>query len=611
MKARAASITVCLIAMVVVGAVWLEVLAIRRPLLRGPTGEALADPDSYQRYGLVRRALAGEGVRIRWIDADNAPFGRTNEWTSPVTILVVAGTRWLQAAGWSEEDALARVCLWYGPVLGLVQLAVWCVLGYQIGGWPLALAWMLAWVPLLPVMRTTAFGCIDHHSLHQLAAILMVVGPVAAGARSTVGKGIMAGVAAGVGLWSGASEVLPFWWLVAALAVWELWPRRSQNNAESVDHLSRYWRGWWVSGMAVTIAAWLWEFWPSPFHRQLEFLSTWHITLWLLAGILVEYLIRHRPESLCAWRVVGIVVLVALLAAGAQRSFQWHDLHVMQDVRFVAQTAVIHEFESWWRLGWWAGIGRLWRGYGLLPLLAVLGLVAMWRELTRRERWVWAVLGLLGALTIHQLRWESFLVVPLVAAAGLAARVLSSGHGIWTPVLVFVATLPAWGTIGIVHKQSRTLAAVPMQGPHANKFALTAVSRCLGEHDPGAVVLAGWDHGAVLAGLGEVRVVGSAYWSNLDGLFSGHELLTTSDLDRFRALAAERQVRWLLVPGLQRFRADIEQAYLVLHGRLPTPAEIEQAVVWQLALDPQLPRLHCELLASVAQGWELIRLVQP
>ncbi|MCX7915648.1 MAG: hypothetical protein N3A53_05025, partial [Verrucomicrobiae bacterium] len=235
----------------------------------------------------------------------------------------------------------------------------------------------------------------------------------------------------------------------------------------------------------------------------------------------------------------------------------------------------------------------------------------MWRWLSRRERWVLIVSVVLAGFTLHQLRWESFSVVPLVTLAGLVARVITQSHPVWLPALVFVATLPAWGTIAIVQKQSKTLAADPMMGPHATKFALTAVSQCLGERHRGAVVLAGWDHGAVLAGLGQVRVIGSAYWSNLDGLYAGHELLTTADSDRFHELARRRQVQWLLVPGFDRFRWDIEQAFLVLHGRLPTSEEVERTVAWQTAKHRDMPRLNCEQLSRIAPGWQVIQLAEP
>src|SRR5437773_796392 len=67
------------------------VRSIQLPLLRAPDGHyVLADPDSFVRWRLVARAIEGEGVRIRWMSEENAPYGHMNAWTSPMTILGVS-----------------------------------------------------------------------------------------------------------------------------------------------------------------------------------------------------------------------------------------------------------------------------------------------------------------------------------------------------------------------------------------------------------------------------------------------------------------------------------------------------------------------------------------
>ena len=60
--------------------------ALQLPLLRAPDGHyVLTDPDSFVRWRLVEHALGGEGVRMHWIDEENAPYGHINAWTSPMT----------------------------------------------------------------------------------------------------------------------------------------------------------------------------------------------------------------------------------------------------------------------------------------------------------------------------------------------------------------------------------------------------------------------------------------------------------------------------------------------------------------------------------------------
>src|SRR5579862_6889538 len=124
------------------------------PMLRGPDGHyALTDPDSYMRWRLVERALNGEGVRIHWINEDNAPYGRTNEWTSPMTILGVGLVRVGEGLGrMPPAQALEWGGLWIGPLVGLLSVAALGWLGWRTGGWSLAACWMLAWPVLEDVI---------------------------------------------------------------------------------------------------------------------------------------------------------------------------------------------------------------------------------------------------------------------------------------------------------------------------------------------------------------------------------------------------------------------------------------------------------------------------
>ena len=125
--------------LLVVGGVYLWVQSIQLPILRGPPGYVLLEPDSYMHWHLVRRALAGEGVRIRWMNEDNAPYGRLNEWTSPTTILGVTLTRMIEILGGEpREQALRMASHWMGPLLGLLSILALGLLGRRAGGVALA-----------------------------------------------------------------------------------------------------------------------------------------------------------------------------------------------------------------------------------------------------------------------------------------------------------------------------------------------------------------------------------------------------------------------------------------------------------------------------------------
>ena len=139
MNSRSGELAVLAALAALAGAVFLGVQAAQVPLLRGARGHVLVDPDSYLRWRLVTRAVNGEGVRIRWIDDDNAPFGRTNEWTAPMTIAGATAVRaWQWCGRLPTEEALERASLWVGPAIGLATILVLGWLAWRAGGIKLA-----------------------------------------------------------------------------------------------------------------------------------------------------------------------------------------------------------------------------------------------------------------------------------------------------------------------------------------------------------------------------------------------------------------------------------------------------------------------------------------
>jgi len=586
--------------LLIVGGIFLWAQSIRLPTLRGPHGYVLFDPDSYMHWHLVRRALAGEGVRIRWMNEDNAPYGRLNEWTSPTTILGVTLTRMFEIFGGEpREQALRAASHWLGPIIGLLSILALGLLGWRAGGVPLAACWLLAWPVLSEALYNTEFGNVGHRGLHQLLFICLVGGCLAWRKRPKVTGGVCLGLIGALALWSGASELLPAWILIAGLAIYD------NIFVTSVDEaVFSFWRAWWISGCIGTCVAWLFEFWPHPFHGHLEFISVWHVALWAIVGGLMEAgrgLSLVRSHRLFA---VSIAVLLALLAAGATRGFAWGKLHVMQDPRFELQAIMTREFASVIENGWGYTLERAWWDYGLLPLL-ILCLKGRWSKLEPPERWLLLVEGVLLVLSLYQERWQSLFVIALVMSSGVIVRLRWPQRSQLCVFVIIVATLPAWLNILRLEQSVEAMDWDPMRGPNATTIGLEAASDCFGRMAPGSVVLAPWDQSGVLAGLGNVRVVGSGYWSNLDGLFAGYELFTTTSVERFQALVRERQIRFLLVRGPNELYADIVVSFVTLLGRIPNSMEVNQTVLWKIVTDPAARIVACPELKS---GWRIIQL---
>jgi hypothetical protein len=577
----------------VVSLAYVGVRAVELPMLRAPDGQyVLADPDSFMRWRLVTRAIDGEGVRIHWMNEDNAPQGRMNEWTSPMTILGVTVVRLAETfGGMSREAALEWVGMWLGPVVGLLSLAALGWFGWRAGGWALAACWMVAWPALEDVILFNRFGNTDHHSLHQLLFICMVGGCFAWARKPTGAGGVFVGIASAAAMWSAGTEMLPAWLAVAGLAAYE---------AER----SAFWRGWWIAGLAGTTAAWLFEFWPHVFHGRLEFISVWHVVLWLAGGAALEWRVRTKR-----WWPVAVAGALMVLAAGAVRGFDWSHLHVMQDERLQRQIAITQEYESIAKRGMDYFLHLAWTKYGLLPLL-LLVFADKAAALDRRTRWLGVVAGIFFLLTLYQSRWVDFFVAVLVMIAGVSIRSFWPNRTWASVCVILVATLPSWFLNAQVAKSVKLVGGNSMRGPHVETFALRAASECLsGATKP--VVLAAWDEGAILAGMGNVRVVGSQYWSNLDGLMSTHELFTTTSPERFWELVRQRGIEFLIVPASDRLERAVLESFVAFHGRAPAHNEVLGAVIWQITNSDRYPVLPCPELTRLNPQWKIVRLVDP
>jgi hypothetical protein len=588
-----------------VAGIFLWARAMRLPLLRGPQGYVLTDPDSYMRRRLIERALAGEGVCLRWIPEDNAPYGRFNEWTAPMTILGVVTARLFQFVGrLPPERALAAATLWVGPLIGLATLATLAWLGVRAGGLKLSVLWLVAWPVLPEVIRDTQFGNCDHHGLHQWLFVATLGLCLARGKTLRAATGATLGVVNALGLWSAGSEFLPAWLTVAGLAVWEMLFR------EPLADSARFWRSWSIAGVTSLTAAWLFEFGPHPFHGRLEFLGVWHVSAWALTAVLLESSLRFPTVRRQRRLAVALTVLAILVIAGATRGFDWEHLHVMQDRRFQWQIMVTPEFDSFWRHGIAAGLWRSWLTYGALPLVLVWQL-RQWKVFEHVSRWTCLCTGGWLILSLYHARWESFFAVALVMTIGWLL-VCHAPSWKWLPLLItVVATIPCWRFVLRFQREVRSFDGNAMRGPHGATIALQAASDCLAQLHKPPIMLARWDQSGVLAGMGRVRVIGSGYWSNLDGLFAAYELLATTSPEAFWQTVETRRIEYLLVRGDDGLAGDIANAFIMIHGRRPTAQDMEATAVWQVAHDGRQTEIDCNELKRLAPTWKILQLQRP
>ncbi len=577
--------------------------SVELPMLRGPDGHyVLSDPDSFVRWRLVERALAGEGVRIRWMNEDNAPYGRLNAWTSPMTVLGVTLVRFAEMVGRRpRQDAMEWAGTWLGPLVGLITMVALGVLGWRAGGWLLAASWILAWPVLLDVISITGFGNTDHHSLHQLLFVCVTGGCFAWARRPTAAGGVFVGLACAMLIWSAGLEALPAWALVAGLAMYEL------GFASGPEEAKRFWRGWWVSGFIGTTVAWLFEFWPRVFHGHLEFISVWHVVSWAIIGVVLEFI--GRPQVAGGWKVlaVGIGFCLAVLVAAATRGFDWNHLIVLQDDRLRRLMLVTTECQPYPR-AFPLAIQRGCMDFGLLPVVAATLVFAL-HGLERRAKWLGLATLAYAGLTFFQVRWVDFFVPLLAMTAGVVVCHWRGRDPVLCLAVILVATGPPWMVNLRVAQNAKLAGNNPMRGPYVEVFALRAVSDCLSRSGHPLVLLAPWEQSSILAGMGKVKVIGSGFWPNLDGLTTEFEMWTTSSEEQFVELAAQRGIRYVLLRSPEEMERDVREAFVARSGRPPTSGEAREAFVWQLRNNHRFPSVDCEQMSRLTPNWKIVQVI--
>jgi hypothetical protein len=588
---------------VVCAAAYLWARHVTLPMHRAPDGHyVLSDPDSYMHWRLVTRALNGEGVRIRWMNEDNAPVGRMNEWTSPMTILGVGLVHAAEAfGGMPRAQALEWGGVWMGPLVGLLSLAALGYLGWRVGGWSLAACWMVAWPVLEDVIQMTGCGHTGHGSLHQLLFICLVGGCLACARKPFAFSGTLIGLVSGAAVWSAGSELLPALGLVAGLAVYETgWLPQDEKR-------TRFWRGWWIAGLMGTMAAWLFEFWPHVFHGRLEFISIWHVSVWIIGGYLLECLARRRQAQRTKWLLIGGAVLLSVIVAGGAHGFSWRHLHVLQEEKFHQETTVTSEFEPYAKNGLDVALKKTWWKYGLLPL-CVFPIAYRFPSLSVRQRWLAVVLTVFTGLMLWEIRWMDMFAPALVMTVGVALMRCSPRRP-WANVgVVILATLPPWFLAAQIRRNVAAVHGDSLRGPYVETFALRAVSDCLEQAAKDGILLAAWDQGGTLAGMGKVRVIGSAYWSNSSGLSDTFELFTTHSRGRFFELVRQRQVDFVLIPSPDRLARAVWLSSFAITGHAPTREDAFGAYIWRIANDTDLSVISCPSLSQLAPGWRILRL---
>ncbi|WP_221029260.1 hypothetical protein [Actomonas aquatica] len=492
---------------------------------------------------------AAEGVwRLRSVDYDAAPDGRTIQRTSPYRW-------WLIVVGWGRSvvtgeplgaaieggalvaDPLLLSLLLVGGVIYTVR-RVGSVAGAMVA---------VGGVALFPLAAGFQAGAPDAHALGWVLAVGSVWPLV-------LGRGRMdfavAGVLGGIGFWNNAGVQAP---LLVALAVGAL--LRSWLRPEDVA--ASAWRSWAASGAVVTLAASVCEFGLGAEGGSLAAVHPVHAVAWWGLGEVLVGLQAWRRDGRAAVGGLGAMVLgggvVAVLA--------------------------------WPIVGWWLGSGGLWAGdfYArelanhpaggvapslgawlqqagggaakaatLVPLgLVIAAVVLGWRRVEDGTRGRLLLVGgatvVVAVLASMQLRWWNLL--DGLALVSLAVWFAGEGAKRWVmPTMVVVLLVPGlvvgWpqgvGRDGEVDTTPREAAAL------VERDLAYWLRERGGEEVP--VVFSTPIVSGALAYYGGMRAITSADESNEDGLLTAVRLAAANTEQEIQLLIESRGVTDIVLP---------------------------------------------------------------
>jgi hypothetical protein len=484
---------------------------------------------SYHWLAQTQRMLNRGEARVRHIDYENAPFGRTVLTPSPYRW-------WLGFLAWCEHLAtgappstlvekaalLADPLLWGIIILGSAILAAKC-----FGSLSASLV-SVGLVSLFPFITGFWPGAPDDRGLAQalaMASVLLLSCAAAAAPENEEARRrwfILAAIAGGLGLWVKVSVQLPVLWGIAGggLLVPLLAPRGNTPANGPTPLLP--WRAWACAGAATTILASLIEYSPSELWTwELSFVHPLQGLAWLGAGELLVQAsawLQNRTFSRSPKNLVLVSLSIAVVIAVPAALLIRHGVDL-----FVLDSLGSH-------------LTRL-RGGIVAPNLAA------WIGIQGPSIWLWLTLAPLGALlpAIWVLKNRQ------IAKPTRAAVAITLG-----PVMVALS-------LACVKRPSQgdVLSRTELQD-----LILRDLAGWIGQHsDPGTViVLSPPSASTALCYYGAFRGLGSVSDENKDGIRAAIRIMSARNVQEAKEIVNRRNITHIVLLSWDTFFDDFARA---------------------------------------------------
>jgi hypothetical protein len=568
------------------------------------------DPDSYTWNLYARETLATGAWRLRHGSMDNTPFGRDVYWNSGF-LWLMRGAGELRAAWTGEPKALALqlASSYVNPVLAITGLAaLGLVLRRPLGLGGAALAVALVG-SLAPVLWDFGYARPDHHGQHDLAALFFFAGLLAGGcgllgtqpapprlwslslpntsAQARRGM-LLAGIAAGAGMWVGATQQLVVIGatLAAAMLATTLVLRRSEL-ADLTPH-PRAWRTFALAAAASSLAFFLLESFPDRLlSMRLEVNHPLYALLLWGGGETLHQL--HKPRAsrslpLLALALLAFIALPLALALGPASWHVWHDPFMRRMHDFISE---FQPLASTLRQN---SLLALWP-YGLCILAPALSwILAIERRIPTHARLLGCILAgaalATAAMTMTQVRWQGFftLAAALTAAAFLPMLLDFQARPILrrSLKLTLAAALLA-GPLSFL--AARLLFELP--GNNLNPAVIRAIAardvafnlkRYTAAGEP-VRTLSGPSDTPAFAFFAHAQGTSALYWENAEGVRAAAEFFSDPGDATARAIARQRGITHIIVDeGLA-----LAEYMTYIHSGTTDPATLEKTLAFRLS----------------------------
>jgi hypothetical protein len=529
------------------------------------------DPDTCYWVLYAEQMLKQNAWRVRWTNADNAPYGREVHWSSlPIWWLLFL----YQFFPGTMAFRLKWAAYLSNPLLLLLSILPIVLVVYRRFGPQCAIIICLTIFGSPSVYWAFYPTSAGHHGLQFLSAFGTIFAIVAANfgylkcdsANSTAVSSkrarnrvwfFVSGLSTGFGLWFGVPNTILTMIPVVIIAI----VLSSASRSRSQYFQPECWWLWALTASGSSCLFYLVEYWPH-LPMRLEVNHPFYSISLLVTGFFVPGIRRiwiKRSLVSCLEVAIPLIILALVLATVLFGPSDWFYL---RDPDMLRLHRTIEEFRPLLDSGAAPALAALCSCFGVALVASIIGTGVLFL----RRRWSYLEAFFVGSLisslilaviTLVQRRWHLFF-----CTASIPLLISSYQLCFETPfrakltfllsATVMVQAIYCMLALMLFNSYQLLTNGLPLNADQAlvSRELARLVEQAQGSNaDSPPIVLTGPNEAPFFAIYG-AKAIGSLYWENLAGVKTHYRIFENSDLEAIRDLLKSRQAGFLTVAYL-------------------------------------------------------------